>query len=73
MLNFKKWLNEAGGDNPMAEPPQQQIIGMAKINPGGFATGRITDPNSEETEEDKPPAPKKHGSDRFRMKKKMKK
>jgi len=69
MLNFKKWL-EAGGDNPMAEPVQDK---GATINPGGFVQGKVTDPDSDETSEDKPPAPKKYGADRFRMKRKMKK
>lgn len=70
MLNFKKWLNEAGGDNPMAEPVQDK---GATINPGGFVQGKVPDPDDEETTDDKPPAERKTGADRLKMKRKMKK
>lgn len=70
MLNFKKWLNEAGGDNPMAEPMPQKLVGLIRQTSGAMKTGCVTDPNKQTTDEDEPPAPRKYGADRFKMKKK---
>lgn len=72
MLNFKKWLNEAGGDNPMAEPYHHHLKSIA-VKYGQAPSRCIPEPDDEMTPPDTPPAKRKFGADRFKMKKKMRK
>jgi hypothetical protein len=69
MLNFKKWINEAGGDNPMAEPPMQQLKGLT-IKYGQAPIRSIPQEDDLITPPDTPPAKRKFGKNRFQMKKK---
>ncbi len=69
MLSFKKWLNEAGGDNPMAEPPPHQLKGLT-IKYGQAPIHSIPHEDDKTTPPDTPPAKRKYGKNRFRMRKK---
>lgn len=64
MISFKKWLFEVGGTNAGEIPKQSPIDPEHPERSALYSTNLDGD--------DKPPAPKKFGLDRFKMKKKMK-
>jgi hypothetical protein len=69
MMNFKIWLNEVG-DSPWdteEKPPIEKII----KNYGGEAMPKAYPPNenSDEVNPELPPAKRKFGKDKFKMKK----